>query len=123
MAKTSPPATASVSLASGTSRSTVVLFGGLALIVASLLTTNAYAIVFHNIFRRPADAVSLPSSAAHLTGLADLGLQVVVVLILFGLASISEPMSNLAIALLVAMWLVFIIRTAGSAGVGASTSH
>lgn len=100
-----------VVVASGAGRAQLVLAGGLLLIGANLLLEPTARTILANVFHAPAAAKSLDHGATS-TGLLDLGVQLLVVLALYVVASVSDAAGALAVAILAAMWLVFLIRHA-----------
>jgi len=95
-------------------RATLVLVGGMALLGAELVVTPATRALVSNIFRPPSKAQPLGSGPA--PGIRDMALQGALVLALYGLASISDAAGALAVAVLVGMWLVFLVHYADLLG-------
>lgn len=103
-------------VAPGASRPQLVLAGGLLLIAANLLTEPTARTILANVFRSPGKAAMLSADGTS-TGLLDLGIQLLVVLVLYVVASVSDAAGALAVAILAAMWLVFLLRHADSLGI------
>lgn len=120
MAMNAPVAQPTV--APGASRSQLVLAGGLLLIAANLAAEPAFRTIFANAFRGPGTSAPLAAGWAS-TGLLDLGLELLVVLVLYIVASVSETVGALAVAILAAMWLVFLLRHAPSSGQSQTTQN
>lgn len=106
MATSAPPV--AVTVAPQHDRASLVLIGGMVLIGAELMVTPATRVILGNIFRKPAAAKPLGNGQA--PGILDMALQGGLVLGLYALASISDAAGALAVAVLVAMWLVFLVH-------------
>ena len=94
-----------ISALDGTSRSGAVFLGGVALIVANGLLTPAGRDIFaHLLIPRKDDKGKLT------TGMPGVLLQVGLVLVLTLVASLNNGLGIVALAILVAMWLAWLIR-------------
>ena len=97
--------TSNISALDGTSRSGAVFLGGVALIVANGLLTPAGRDIFtHLLIPRKDDKGKLTQ------GLPGVLLQVGLVLALTLAASVNDGLGIVALAILVAMWLAWLIR-------------
>lgn len=97
--------TSNISALDGTSRSGAVFLSGMALVLANGLLTPAGRDIFaHLLIPRRNDTGTLTQ------GMPSVLLQVGLVLILTLLASINDGLGVVALAIIVAMWLAWLIR-------------
>lgn len=114
MAQRPDPVTARI--APYTGRSSLILFGGLALIGLNALASYEG----HNFLRVLVPAWPAPNSRDSHTSLLDLGAQVILLMILLVIASVSDEGGSFALLFLMALWLGWLfVNRAWFIGLGA----